>query len=109
MRGEIGGIERQHALRRFLVAAIAEREQARRRAAEIDHDEEEGRERVDAEMRAEPGQAERQRDGRGGAGVAEQRKQCDDAERQRDDQARAIDAIALRAAQATRSGESQQR
>ena len=37
--------------------AIAEREQARRRAAEIDDEEEEGRQRVDAEMRAEPGQA----------------------------------------------------
>ena len=39
--GEKRRIERQHALRRFLVTAVAEREQARRGAAEIDHDEEE--------------------------------------------------------------------
>ena len=40
--GEKGGIERQHALRRRLVLAVAEREQARARGAEIDHGEEEG-------------------------------------------------------------------
>ena len=64
--GEKGRIERQHALRRLLVPAIAEREQARGRGAEIDHGEEERRQRVDAEMRAEPGQAERQRHARAG-------------------------------------------
>ena len=70
--GEEGRIERQHALRRFLVAAIAEREEARGRAAEIDDDQEERGQRVDAEMRAEPGQAERQRSRRCGAPDAEQ-------------------------------------
>ena len=54
------GIERQHALRRLLVAAVAEGVEAGRRAAEIDDDEEEGGERIEAEMRADPGQAERQ-------------------------------------------------
>ena len=53
-------IEGQHALRRLLVPAIAERIEARRRAAEIDDDEEEGRQRVEPEMRADPRQAERQ-------------------------------------------------
>ena len=65
--GEEGRIERQHALRRLLVTAIAEREQARRGGAEIDHREEEGRERVEPEMRADPRQAERQRHVAGGA------------------------------------------
>ena len=46
--------------RRRLVPAVAEAVEAGRRAAEIDHDEEERGERVEAEMRAEPGQAERQ-------------------------------------------------
>ena len=58
--GEIGGIERQHALRRLFVPAIAERVQACRRAAEIDDDEKKRRQRIDAEMRAEPWQPERQ-------------------------------------------------
>ena len=71
--------------------AVAEREQARRRAAEIDHDQEKCRQRVDAEMRAQPGQAERQRDGRSAAGVLEQDEQRDHAQGQRDDQARAVD------------------
>ncbi len=86
--GEIGGIERQHALRGFLVAAIAERVEARARAAEIDHHQEESRQRIDAEMRAEPGQPERQRDpGRRRAG---QTDKSDHPQHQSDDQARAI-------------------
>ena len=68
--GEKGRIERQHALRRRFVPAVAEREQARARGAEIDHGEEERGERIDAEMRAEPRQAERQRQAVGGRRAA---------------------------------------
>ncbi len=60
--GEEGGIERQHALRRRLVLAIAQREQTRAQRAEIGHDQKERRQRVEAEMHAEPGNAERQCD-----------------------------------------------
>ena len=55
-------IERQHASGRRFVLAVAERKQARAKRAEIDHDQEKGRERIEAQMRAEPGQAERQRE-----------------------------------------------
>ena len=58
--GEEGREERQHAVRRRFVAAIAEAIEACRRAAEIDDDEEERGQRIEAEMRAEPGQSERQ-------------------------------------------------
>ena len=58
--GEEGREERQDAMRRRLVAAVAEAIEARRRAAEVDDHEEEGGKRIDAEMRAEPGQTERQ-------------------------------------------------
>jgi len=44
------------------VFPVAEREQARADRAEIDHREKEGRERVQTKVRAEPGNAERQRD-----------------------------------------------
>jgi len=59
--GEEGGIERQHALRLVFVLAITQREQAGGRSAEIDHDEEKGRQRIETEMRPEPRHAERQR------------------------------------------------
>ena len=86
--GEIGGIERQDALRGFLVAAVAERVEAGAGAAEIDHHQEESGQRIDAEMRAEPRQPKRQRDTRRRrAGQAEKR---DYAQYQRDDEARAI-------------------
>ena len=75
--GEEQRIERQHALRRRLVPAEAERVEARRGAAEIDHDEKERRERVEAEMRAEPGQAERQDQGLGRC-LPEQRAEAND-------------------------------
>jgi hypothetical protein len=58
-RGKVRGIERQHALWRFLMTAVAEREQARCRAAEIDNDQEESGECIDAEMRTEPRQTKR--------------------------------------------------
>ena len=52
------------------VAAVADGEDARRGGAEIDDEEKEGGERVEPEMPAEPGQAERQdeRCGRGREG-----------------------------------------
>ena len=58
--GEEQRVEGQHALRRRLVAAEAERIKARGGAAEIDHHEKERRERVQAEMGAEPGKPDRQ-------------------------------------------------
>ena len=61
--GEEQRIEGQDALRRRFVPAVAERVKARRAPAEIDHREEEGRERVETEMRADPGKAERQGQG----------------------------------------------
>ncbi len=51
-RGEEGRIERQHPHGRLLVPAVADGVEARGRAAEIDHREEEGGERIDAEMGA---------------------------------------------------------
>jgi len=75
--GEIGRIERQDAFRRMLVSAVAEREQACRRAAEIDHDQEKCRQCIDTEMRAQPGQAERQADAGRAAGIFEQIEQSD--------------------------------
>ena len=89
--GEKGRIERQHALRRLLVAAVAEREQARGGGAEIDHGQKERRRAHRAEMRAEPWQAERKRHGRRRLGEAEQRSERDHEQRQRGDQADAVD------------------
>jgi hypothetical protein len=54
--------ERQHALRGRFVPAIAKAEETRRSASQIDDDQEERGQEVDAEMRAEPGQPDRQRD-----------------------------------------------
>jgi hypothetical protein len=51
--------KRQNPVRRRFMAPVAEAVEARRGAPEIDHDQEEGGERVDAEMCAEPWQAER--------------------------------------------------
>ena len=56
--------------------AIAEREQTCARGTEIDHGEEERGERVEAEMRAEPGQADRQRQAFGGSGAEQVRQRC---------------------------------
>ena len=55
--------ERQHAFRRVFVAPVAETEIARTGAAEIDDQKKERRERVQAEVRADPRNAERQRHG----------------------------------------------
>ena len=59
--GEIGREERQHPQRRGLVPAIAERVEACRGAAEIGDDEKECRQRIEAKMRADARQADRQR------------------------------------------------
>ena len=59
--GEKGRIERQHPARRVLVTPVSEREQTGAGGAEIDHGEEEGRERIEPEMRAEPRDSERKR------------------------------------------------
>ena len=58
--GEERREERQDAHRRRFVLAMAERIEARRGAAEIDDGEKRSRERIEAEVRADPGQAERQ-------------------------------------------------
>jgi hypothetical protein len=58
--GEEQRVEGEHALRRRLVAAEAKCIKARRAPTEIDHHEKECRERVQAEMGAEPGKPDRQ-------------------------------------------------
>ena len=54
------GIERQHSLGLILVASVTQRKEARRRGAKIDNRKEEGRERIEPEMGADPWQADRQ-------------------------------------------------
>jgi len=63
MPAEEQRIEGQHALRRRFMPPEAERVEARRTPADIDHHEEERRERVETEMRADPGKTERQGQG----------------------------------------------
>ena len=53
--------------------AITEGEDACGRGAEIDHDEEESRERVEPEMRAKPGQADWQSQALGVSGAKKMR------------------------------------
>ncbi len=88
--GEKQRIEGQHALRRMLVPAVTERVEACRRAAEIDHDEEERRERVQAEMRAEPRQSDGKRQDISRS-LPEKLNQRDDDAYNRDNQRRAVD------------------
>jgi hypothetical protein len=68
-------------MRRRFVAAVSEPVETGNRAAEIDDDEKECRERIDAEMGTEPGQAQRQ-DGiggdRGGDEMVETGEESDD-------------------------------
>ena len=64
--GEEDGIERQHTLGRMFMTTVAQRKEAGAGTAEIDHHQKEGRERVDAEMGADPRQAQRQHDRVGG-------------------------------------------
>ena len=87
------GKKRQHALGLALMAAIAELRRDRRpRRAEIDDREEESGERVDAEMRAEPRQAQRQHDLRGGC-AAKKLAERHDESKERCGQACAIDSL----------------
>ena len=58
--GQKRRVERQHPAGRLLVRAVAEGKEARAGAAEIGHGEKERGERIDAEIRADPWQAERQ-------------------------------------------------
>ena len=73
--GDEGGEERQHPVRRMLVPSVADGEQAGAGGAEIDQDEEHGAQAVDAEMRAEPGQADRQHQRPVAAGEGGQERQ----------------------------------
>ena len=77
-------------MRLFLVRAIAEPVEAGGGGAEIDDQQEEGRQRIDAEMRADPGQAERQGQGRGIA-AAEQGGERGERGDERDGQGGAVD------------------
>ena len=58
--GEERRKERQHAPRALFMAAVAEAEEARRCAAEIDHQQEKSAQRVEPEVGAEPRQPDRQ-------------------------------------------------
>ncbi len=64
--GEEERVEGQNPLRRVLMPAIAERVEARHRGPEIDHHQEEGGQRIEPEMCADPRQAHRQDQGLGG-------------------------------------------
>ena len=70
--------------------AVAEAVEARRGAAEIDDDEKERRQRVDAETRADPGQAERQ-DERLAARANEERVDRNQEQERREDERAAVD------------------
>ncbi len=83
-------IERQHPSGRGLVPPVAEREQARAGRAEIDDRQEEGRERIETKVRAEPGNAERQRDGFRRGRRQKMRERRNQRSR-RSDQARTVD------------------
>ena len=82
-------IEGQHPERRGFMAAIADRIKARGRTAQIDDQKEEGRKRIDPEMRAKPGQSHRQRHGAGRLG--QERIECHDAGGEADNEAKAVD------------------
>ena len=58
--GQKGREERQHAVRRRFVVAVAEAVEACRCPTEIDDDKEKRSQRIDAEMGAEPRQSDRQ-------------------------------------------------
>ena len=58
--GEERRVEREHAAWRLLVLAVADGVEAGARPAETRHDEKEGRKRIDAEVGADPGQADGQ-------------------------------------------------
>jgi hypothetical protein len=63
------------------MAAVSNRKQACRGGAERDDGQEERREGIETETRAQPGDAERERDGRWRLGDAEQRKERDHQQR----------------------------
>jgi hypothetical protein len=90
--GEISRVERQHAFWGPLIFAIAESEQARGRPSKVDDNDEKARQSVDAKMRAEPRQTERQCHGR--ARPSEQTYDSDDTKHQHDDQTCGVDHIA---------------
>src|SRR5437763_82164 len=60
--GEEGRIERQRALRFMFVPTVSERVETGAGRTQPDDDQKEGGQRVEAKMRADPGQAERQHD-----------------------------------------------
>jgi hypothetical protein len=76
------------------VPTISESEQACGSRAERHHGQEKCRERVEAEMRADPREAERKGDGRRPIPEAEQGKERDQEQRQRSDQTSAVDEVA---------------
>ena len=85
--GEKGREERKHAVRRRIVAAVAETVKAGRRTPQIDDNKEERRQRIHAEMRAKPWQSDWQHQIAGRSSMAEQRPhgadQCNGGQRQR--------------------------
>src|SRR6185369_1498734 len=89
-RGDVDGIERQHAMGRVLVLAVAEREQACSRAAEVDDNQEECGKRINTKVRTEPRQPKRQSDDRYIRRVIEQMQQCEQSEDQRNDETCAV-------------------
>src|SRR3954470_17152043 len=89
--GEKGGEEGKHAVRCGVMMAVAEAIEACRRPTQIDDDEEERGQCVEAEMRAKPRQTDRQGKGGGISGAAEQEAQRADQCNRRYGQCRAVD------------------
>ena len=89
--GEEGRKERQDAFRRGFVPAVAEAVEARARPAEIDHRQEERRQRIDAEVCADPGDAERQGQRILGAGPADETDKRQEEQDQRRGEAERVD------------------
>jgi hypothetical protein len=78
----------------MLVTAISEREQAGSGRAEVDHGEEEGRKRIETEMRSKPRNSERKRNNRRTIVDAEESEERNREKRQRRDQANSVHDVA---------------
>ena len=103
--GEEHGVEGQDAAGRLLVRAVADGEQAGAGGAQIGDDEKEGAERVHAEMRADPRQADGQVQGRRGARSVQELHAGNGHRHEADGEADEIDEAAANACRLDGNGE----
>ncbi len=89
--GEEGREEGQHAGRGFLVPAVAQAVQARGQPAQGDHHQGQRRQRVDAEMRAEPRQSEGKRQRYGARAAMEKEGSADEKRNGRNEEGGRVD------------------